>query len=308
MLGHEFNEKLIKEIVKPPLADSHKGENGKILIIAGSSLFHGAGLLTAQALNEVLVYFASITNDMVYFCSTDENIKYLKAKIDNFIGVRREVLDNYIKEIDVILSGPGLMREIDEKNNETHKEPEFTLFATKKILESDKKLVLDAGSIQVISPQDLKGKENIIITPHRKEMANLFSINVDDLITKHDFTEEEIEKVGEKVFKIAKEYKITILLKGPIDIVAGENGWYFIKGGSVGMTKGGTGDVLAGLTGALFTRRNDPLLTAAAASYINKKAGEALEKKNTWFFNSSDLVKEIPKVLKEILVESVNKL
>lgn len=304
MSGHAFSPNLIEEVIKPPLADSHKGQNGKILIVAGSSLFHGAGLLTAQALNEVLVYFASITNDMVYFCSTDENIKYLKAKTSNFIGVKREVLDKYIKEVDVILSGPGLMREIDEKNVHTHKEPDFTLIATEKILKSGKKLVLDAGSIQIINAQDLKEKENIIITPHRKEMAKLFSLNTEDFITKHDFTSEEIEKIGERVFKISKEYGITILLKGPVDIIAGKSKWYFVKGGSAGMTKGGTGDVLAGITAALFTRSENPFMVAAVASYINKKAGERLEKKNAWFFNSSDLVKEIPKVLKEILIES----
>ncbi len=305
MSDHEFNEKLIKEVIKPPLPDSHKGENGKILIIAGSSLFHGAGLLTAEAVNEVLVSFSSITNDMVYFCSTDENIKYLKARIDNFIGVRREVLDNYIKEVDVILSGPGLMREIDEKNPHTQREPDFTLSATKKILQSDKKLVLDAGSIQVIDSEDLRDKKNIIITPHRKEMAKLFSLDVDDLVTKHDFSNEQIEEVGERVFKISKNFGITILLKGPIDIISGRSGWYYVGGGSAGMTKGGTGDVLAGIAAALFTRSDDPLLTAATASYINKKVGETLEEKNAWFFNSSDLVKQMPKVLKEILVNLV---
>ncbi len=305
MTEHLVTAGIVKEVISSPDQDSHKGQNGRILIVAGSPLFHGAGILSSQAIFETITSFASITNDMVYFCSTDENIKYLKARQNNFIGVKRNLLDEYIKEVDVVLSGPGLMREVDAKDEETYEEPGFALYATKKILQSGKKQVLDAGSIQVISKDDLKNKKNIIITPHRREMSKLFSLNLDSLITAHDFLDNQIEKVGNIVFDIAKDFDITILMKGPIDIIAGPKSWFYVKGGNAGMTKGGTGDVLAGVTAALFTRCDDPLLTAAAASYINKKAGERLEKQNLWFFNSSDLAKEIPKVLKEILVESV---
>ena len=67
------------------------------------------------------------------------------------------------------------------------------------------------------------------------------------------------------------------------------------------MTKGGTGDVLAGLVAALYCKNDDPFLVATSASYINKKAGESLFKKVGYYFNSSDLVDEIPRMMKEIL-------
>jgi len=66
------------------------------------------------------------------------------------------------------------------------------------------------------------------------------------------------------------------------------------------MTKGGTGDVLAGLVAALACN-NDVLLAAKAGSYFNKKAGEALFKKVGYYFNASDLASEIPVVMKQLL-------
>ena len=66
------------------------------------------------------------------------------------------------------------------------------------------------------------------------------------------------------------------------------------------MTKGGTGDVLAGLVAALYCK-NDAFLSACAGSYINKKAGESLQKKVGIYFNATDLAAEIPRVMKGLL-------
>ena len=92
------------------------------------------------------------------------------------------------------------------------------------------------------------------------------------------------------------------LLKGPIDKIftpktpqANE-----IEGGNAGMTKGGTGDVLAGLLAALYCKAS-ALNSCLVASYINKQAGEKLYLQQGPYFNSSDLVSQVPEVLWEIL-------
>jgi NAD(P)H-hydrate epimerase len=66
------------------------------------------------------------------------------------------------------------------------------------------------------------------------------------------------------------------------------------------MTKGGTGDVLAGLVAALYCK-NDAFLSAKVGSFINKKAGEGLAEKMGIYFNASDLASEIPVVMKKML-------
>ena len=99
---------------------------------------------------------------------------------------------------------------------------------------------------------------------------------------------------------MAKKYNCVILLKGPTDVVCSKNKCVKIKGGNAGMTKGGTGDVLAGLVASLYCK-NDAFLSTCVGSYINKKAGESLFKKVGYYFNSSDLVDEIPKAMKELI-------
>lgn len=107
----------------------------------------------------------------------------------------------------------------------------------------------------------------------------------------------------------------TFLLKGELDLViypgdeckifSGDESFINciipIEGGNAGMTKGGTGDVLAGLVAALYCT-HDAITAAVVGSYINKKAGDDLYKTVGSYFNSSDLVEQIPKTLWNELV------
>ncbi len=99
---------------------------------------------------------------------------------------------------------------------------------------------------------------------------------------------------------MAKKYNIVILSKGEKDIISSPTNEVVVSGGNPGMTKGGTGDVLAGLVASLNSK-NDAFTSACAASYINKKAGERLERNMGIYFNASDLANEIPKVMSELI-------
>lgn len=296
-------EEIVRKAIPEPSPDSHKGQNGKVLLVVGGSpLFHGAGRLTAMAAMEAITAFAAHTNDMVYFCSTKENIDYLKARQETFIGIGREQLSSYLKTADVVIAGPGLMREQEVNAPETANEPLVTKELTKLIIASGKKAVLDAGSIQVIDTEDIRGKKHVIITPHRHELATLFKVKADNYTTSHESSFAEIKKVAEQLYKIAKEYEIAILLKGPVDIIADQKRWFFSPGGTAGMTKGGTGDVLAGVVGAIYSRIEDPLAAASAASFIVKRAGERLGEKKLWFYDATRLAQEINEAMLEIIV------
>lgn len=303
MTEHQIDRKIIKETIKLPDPNSHKGENGRILIIGGSPLFHGASRLSAESAYEVILSFASKLADMVYLCSTKENLEIFKNRLETFIGITREQLDNYLPLSDVVLSGPGMMRVEEPGRSETRNEPRITLELTKKVLKSDKRLVLDAGSLQVIKAGDLQNKKHVIITPHRREMSKLFNIDEKDLITSHKDSYNKIESVAKRVQEKAQALKVTILLKGPIDIVASPSGWFYIRGGNAGMTKGGTGDVLAGVVAALYSRVDDPLLAASIGSFIVKKTAEKLWEKHLFLYDAKDLVEE----LRDVLVENIRK-
>ncbi len=249
-----------------PEPTSHKGQNGKLLIIGGSELFHAASKWSLDVASKIV--------DMVFYSSVPSNNRLLAEAKGNFwngIVVKRPDLDSYIREADVVLIGPGMDRSL------------YTRLLVNRLLRryQAKKWVIDAGALQMINPK-LLGSAHII-TPHHQEMALLQGKN-------SSFNENNYQ---------AKCY---CLLKGPVDKIFSPKQAESIEvaGGNAGMTKGGTGDVLAGLLAALYCK-NDALQSCLIASHINKKAGEELYKRQGHYFNSSDLVETIPLVLWEEL-------
>jgi NAD(P)H-hydrate epimerase len=175
--------------------------------------------------------------------------------------------------------GPGLPRESGQQEGD-----DDTRALTEKLLRKypDKKWVIDGGSLQTITPDILP--KTAIVTPHKGEFLKLFGV----------------ESNEDTVVQMAQKYNVVILSKGERDIVSNGNETVIVRGGNAGMTKGGTGDVLAGLVASLYAK-NDAFTSACAASYINKKAGESLEKRMGLYFNASDLADEIPQAMKELL-------
>ncbi len=277
----------LRQLYLPPKS-SHKGENGKLTIIGGSALFHGASLWALKVASRIV--------DMVFYASIPENndlTNRLKTEIFDFIAVPRGEIENYIEESEAILIGPGMVREKEWKTPESgiidwNNTREVTEYLLKKYLK--KKWVIDAGSLQMMDKKWLN--QNCLITPHRKEFSSLFGDNLEDK------NEEETIKY---LKNIVEQYRCTILLKGTSDIICGLEGVRVSRGGNPGMTKGGTGDVLAGLTAALACK-NDLFLAACSASYINKQAGDELAKNVGYFFNASDLCDQIQRTMKSLLV------
>lgn len=266
----KFSSRDLQKLYKP-LSSTHKGQNGKLLIIGGSQLFHAASLWSLEVASKIV--------DMVFYSSTPINNKIVfeqKKEFRNGIVVPRNKIRNYIEEADCILIGPGLPRQEGEEKGDSD-----TGKLSANLLKSYplKKWVIDGGSLQTIDSKLIP--QNAILTPHKKEFEKLFGVKANK----------------ESVSKMSKKYNCVILLKGQIDIVCSPKARVEIKGGNPGMTKGGTGDVLAGLVAALNCK-NEPFLSACAGSLINKVAGDNLYKKVGPYFNSSDLVNEIPLIMK----------
>src|SRR3990167_6262789 len=285
----------LKNLYIPP-ANSHKGQNGKVLIVGGSKLFHSASLWAAET--------ASHFVDMVHYSSTAENSQIflaLKTMFRNGIVVPQNQIPNYVREDDAILIGPGMVRK------ETHSlklvtrnfseiltlndEAEFTRELTHYLLYNfpEKRFVLDAGALQMMDPEFLKNRKTpVIITPHQGEFERMFKTSITKL---------PVEEKQNKVKKFAKEYSCVILMKAVVDIISDGEKIYVIEGGNQGLTKGGTGDILAGLTTAFYAK-NDPLTSCILASFVEKLASEALEKKMGYWYNNHDLIAQIPASIK----------
>lgn len=267
----------IKKLYLPPKS-SHKGQNGKLTIIGGSHLFHGASLWSLKIASRIV--------DMVYYSSIPENheiAQKLKSELYDFICVPRHQIEPYLEESDAILIGPGLTRETETKT------------LTQKLLFQfpQKKWVIDAGSLQMMDKEWLKKLKQVIITPHVKEFFQLFF----DQPPPAKISLEEKQKL---VNQMTEEYGCVIVLKGPTDIICSPQKCVLNTTGNEGMTKGGTGDCLAGLVAALACK-NDLFLAASAGTFINGRAGDQLYQKVGPYFNASDLCDQIPLTLKNLL-------
>jgi len=95
----------------------------------------------------------------------------------------------------------------------------------------------------------------------------------------------------------ANRFQTTILLKGATDIISNGREVALNETGSPFMTKGGCGDTLAGICGALLARGIDPFIAAQAAAFINGKAGEIVTEKTREGLLATELIKAIPEVL-----------
>ncbi|MCS7092898.1 MAG: NAD(P)H-hydrate dehydratase [Patescibacteria group bacterium] len=284
-----------------PKKGSHKGENGKLLIIGGSSLFHSAPLWSAET--------ASYFVDLVHFSSTQENEKIflsLKKKFRNGIVIKKKDLDEYAREDDVILVGSGLVRgTVKEKKKKIRidnlklildldNEAEYTYLLTKYLIEKypQKKFVFDAGSLQMMEKSWLlKLKTPSIVTPHQKEFEKLFSLEVSHLDKK--------EK-GQMVKIAAKTHRTVILLKAVDDYISDGSRLYVIEGGNQGLTKGGTGDVLASLVACFYTK-NPPLEAAVFSSILLKRTADELFARLGYWYNVSTIIAHLPQTLKKIV-------
>lgn len=276
--------------IKLPAEYSHKGQNGKLLIIGGSELFHAASKWSLDVASKFV--------DMVFYSSVPSNnelVHEAKAQFWNGIIVERKNIESYLQEADAVLIGPGMERgeytqlrertalSEDEWNHDTAAIVQYLVAKY-----SQKKWVIDAGALQMIDQRLLN--QNCIITPHTSELERLLHHN-----------SKEIETAKQKTaLQTLLQTGCTVLLKGHIDYVYAGTEVVEVTGGNPGMTKGGTGDVLAGLVAALFTQ-HPAAVAAVVGSYINKKAGEKLAESVGPFFNASDLVDTIPKVMWEEL-------
>lgn len=253
----------LKKLYIPP-GESHKGQNGRLLVIGGSHLFHAASLWALTVASRIV--------DLVHYCSVPENneiVQKAKEEFRNGIVISREDVESYIEEDDCILIGPGMTRDSETE----------TLTNTLLKKYPHKQWVIDAGALQMMDVSLIP--KNAILTPHHGEYAQLFG--------------------DQDVSDVTKKHQCIVLLKGERDIASDGKETRVIEGGNAGMTKGGTGDVLAGLIAALACK-NDPFLATIAGSFINKKAGDALYARVGPYFNATDLAGEIPVVMKELIL------
>ncbi len=241
-------------------ADSHKRQNGVVTIIAGSKDYIGAPALSGLG--------AFRTGCDLVLILTPENIRYTVASFaPDFITIPahkdeiepvdiQKILELPQLENSCYVIGPGTM------NTETTKDALHEFLKMKE----RKRIVIDAGALSIMEKDHLFLLQfhDTILTPHKGEFYKIFKEKLTG----------EIETDTKIISETAKKWETTILVKGKIDIISNGKITKLNKTGHPGMTVGGTGDVLTGIVGSLFSVIDDPIIAASIGAYISGAAGE----------------------------------
>lgn len=260
--------------------EEHKGDSGKILVIGGGP-YSGAPTFAALAALKAgadLVTVAVPAPVAEIVASYSPNLIVRKLSSNVLCPDDLSILLDLISSHDVVVMGMGLGRATE------------TLEAVRKIIPFCRKAVLDADALSALSGtifESIAGNCELIVTPHAGEFARLRNMETPDSL------EARIKAVRE----FSEEKGVVTLLKGKIDIISDGKQTLLNRTGNPGMTVGGTGDVLAGLTGSLFSR-NPAFLAAACAAHVNGTAGDlAFEKAGNGLL-ATDVLEKIPEIIK----------
>ncbi|MDP2691009.1 MAG: NAD(P)H-hydrate dehydratase [bacterium] len=262
------------------LKTSHKGDNGRVLVVGGNETYHGAPILAglgAEKSGADLVNLIVPVNqqNLARQFSTNLIVDIFSGRSLRFRDVAK-ILDR-AESSDVLVIGNGL----GEKPQ--------TLKALRKIIEQCPcHLVLDAAALLALA--ELKGfeagKRIVVLTPHKGELDRMLEKSVSDL------TQKQLQTL---VQQKASEWHVTIVLKGPEDIIADPEGNLHINTtGHPVMTKGGTGDVLAGLIGGLMAQGMSGFEAAKEATKKWGEVGEFIAQKKGLMVTIGEMVENIP--------------
>jgi len=276
-----ITSKLVKKFIPVRKLSSRKGDNGKVLVLGGSYIYHGAPALSSLAALKT-------GTDLVYTCVPKINVQSTRAVSPNLIviplvdskltrGAVNKLLGQIPNDLDSATIGMGL----------SIQDPEALKLLVKSLLDRDVRISLDATALVNYILPLLSGK-NVVVTPHAGEFKKMFG---------EALPESKKTRIT-MVTKFAKKYSITILLKGPTDIISDGGKTYLNPTNTPGMTVGGTGDILSGIIAGMLARNRDALESAVISAYFNGLAGKMIQKKLGHHMTATDLLDVLPTVMK----------
>jgi NAD(P)H-hydrate epimerase len=262
--------------------NSHKGQNGRVLVLGGSENYSGAPALAALSALRSGVDIATVAcpksvSSSIRSYSPDLIVRDLSEEYVRFEDSSDilEMSDN--ADSVVIGCGIGIKDETGLVLNEM-------------VEKIQKPMVLDADALKIVDNNVVNDADkNIVLTPHKAEFKAFFDVDIP----------KDLDNKIKTVEGTAAEFGCTILLKGVVDIISDGNRTKLNSSGNPGMSVGGTGDVLAGLVAGLISKGHDVFEAAFLGSYINGAAGDIAKKSYGYNFLATDVLNQLPNVFKE---------
>ncbi|MBQ9708542.1 MAG: NAD(P)H-hydrate dehydratase [Firmicutes bacterium] len=273
-----------KNYILPRKDDAHKGDCGRVLIVAGSYGMAGAAVLCTRA---ALRTGAGLVTAAV----PDRLFDILQISVPEAMCVERESLfhEGALAKYDAIAIGPGLG--VSREN--------FELITG--IIENSRcQMVIDADGLNTLCRYDenfekvRRAGERIVLTPHPGEAGRILACA----------GEGPVSEMGREqaVRRLADFTGATVLLKGKDTLVTQQgDGISCNTTGNPGMATGGSGDVLTGVIAALLANGWNTGVAARTGAYVHGKAGDlASERTGEWGMTAMDIAECLPAVLKYI--------
>ncbi len=254
---------------------AHKGTNGHLLVVGGSTGMTGAAVLASLA--GLRVGCGLVTAGV----RQDLSIPEKPAEI--LLVPWPELIRTWDK-FQSFVFGPGLTKLEDGES-----------FLFELLDHAEAPLVIDADGLNLLAanPKLFKQfRQSIVLTPHPGEMSRLTGMTVSEI---------QADRIT-VARRFATEWKVTVVLKGARTIIAAPDGRAFINPtGNPGMATAGTGDVLAGMIGGLIAQGLEATHAAIVGTYLHGLAGDiAASRLGPIGIIASDLISVLPNAMKKV--------
>jgi hydroxyethylthiazole kinase-like uncharacterized protein yjeF len=246
----------VRSWLVPRRTAMHKGAAGRVAIIAGSPGKTGAALLVARGALRAGAGTATLLGLPETADALDLRVlEEMTACIDP--GNVARSLDEHLSAADAVVIGPGLGLHARSRTIVEHV-----------LMNHPGVIVADADALTLFGgrlPDLARAKGRLVLTPHPGEMGRLLGMSTADV---------ERDRFS-ALARAVSESQAIVLLKGARTLVGAPGALPFVNPtGTPALATAGSGDVLAGILGALAAGSRDPMQAAAAAAYLHGLSGE----------------------------------
>ncbi len=270
--------------------DAHKGRFGHLLVVAGSLGKTGAAVLAGRAALRSGVGLCTLAapasqQPIVAAQAPEYMTEALPETAAQSLALEaKDRLLELARRMDAVAIGPGLSLD-----------PETQELARVLIRELQRPMVVDADALSALAGHlDLlrHAAGPRVLTPHPGEMARMLGTTIEAV---------QADRI-EMARTFAREHRVAIALKGAHTVIGGPDGHVTINPtGNPGMAKGGAGDVLTGIVGALLAREIEPAAALRAGCYLHGLAGDvAARERGEYAMLASDIIESLPAALRAL--------
>jgi NAD(P)H-hydrate epimerase len=270
--------------------DAHKGRFGHLLVVAGSLGKTGAAVLAGRAALRSGVGLCTLAapasqQPIVAAQAPEYMTEALPETAAQSLALEaKDRLRELARRMDAVALGPGLSLD-----------PEAQELARVLIRELQRPMVVDADALSALAGHlDLlrHAAGPRVLTPHPGEMARMLGTTIEAV---------QADRI-ELARTFAREHGVAIALKGAHTVIGGPDGHVTINPtGNPGMAKGGSGDVLTGIVGALLAREIEPAAALRAGCYLHGLAGDvAARERGEYAMLASDIIESLPAALRAL--------